>query len=114
MKIEVTAEMRERVAEYLSEVEWVLEQWRAHTKGKQEMGGEGVSREEELIEQVRVALPEHHLPTCSTSEQITVALALEEPELMPSGWRDSLTAYKTRLDRRQRQIVDIERGWEQD
>lgn len=48
----------------------------------------------------------------STSEQITVALGISRPDLMPDGW-DPLTAYKTRLDDRQRHLVDQYRGWSQ-
>ncbi|WP_275099655.1 hypothetical protein [Sedimenticola hydrogenitrophicus] len=69
----------------------------------------GLSTEQQLIDQVRAA-PDTPLPSCSTSEQITAALALDEPRLLPSDWQDSLAAYK-RLDKRQRKIVDRARGW---
>ena len=48
----------------------------------------------------------------SPSEQITIALAIDRPELMPPGWGE-LNAYKNRLDDRQRRLVDQYRGWSQ-
>lgn len=48
----------------------------------------------------------------STTEHITIALAIGRVDLMPSSWSDDpLTAYKVRLDDHQRSIVNQHRGW---
>jgi len=46
----------------------------------------------------------------STSEQMTIALAIDRPDLMPHG-ADTLSAYKNRLNQPQRTIVNQYRGW---
>ena len=51
------------------------------------------------------------MPGCSTTEHITVALAIARHGLLPAGYRDPLSAYKDRLDDRQRAIVNLERSW---
>ena len=47
----------------------------------------------------------------SSSEIITVALAVDRYDLLPAIWSDPLEAYRSRLDDRQRSIVDTYRGW---
>lgn len=46
----------------------------------------------------------------SMSETITVALAINRYDLLPENWSDPLEAYRSRLDDRQRSIVDLYRG----
>lgn len=47
----------------------------------------------------------------STSETITLALAVADYQLLPHPWTDPLEAYVGRLDERQRRIVNEYRRW---
>ena len=51
------------------------------------------------------------IATFSSSEIITIALAINRNDMLPAIWSDPLEAYKSRLDDRQRSIVDLYRGW---
>lgn len=52
------------------------------------------------------------IPSYSESELITVALAVQRYDLIPDNPPDPLDVYCTRLDDRQRSIVDKYRGWQ--
>lgn len=51
------------------------------------------------------------IPSYSASELVTVALAVQRYDLIPDNMPDPLDAYHTKLDSRQRSIVDKYRGW---
>jgi hypothetical protein len=54
---------------------------------------------------------EDDMPACSLSERICVALAIARYDLLPEPWTDPLSAYKTKLNKRQQAIIDSSRQW---